>query len=389
MLTPQSIPRRVFRMLSPLLGLILLVALLPAPAQAASRPVTYLGGDILTAPKIYAITFSAPSAGALPPRLFASSAPNLPSALAAFSTPAYYGWWSHQYSLPAKSQVIAPPSYAGHLNLIDPQLALSSIVDTTAIDAYLSSSPDLPVYSPNNIFVIYLRAHQNLTSGSAGTNDARVPLCALHNRTPGPDPIEYDVIPYTTDPGCLPLTPGPTPSTRLFNLTSFLTVHELVETITDPQLAGVAWISIGSSITELADACANSPLARVAYQGLIYSFPEIYSDLAGACLSSMPPQSLAYSLSASSSDPALTVLLPAPAPVNQEIYLVGPTGSVLTSCSTGSGTSCALSLPAPSPLPLSVFYAGSSTSPGTLVPLADALVLAQLPSHPANIHNRP
>lgn len=245
----------------------------------------------MTTPLVYAMDFVSSSSHLAPLPTIATSTrpPDAASFISAFDRPSYIDWWRTEYSLAPKGQLISPPTYAGHFDAVSSSLATASSIDTSSIGSYFSSAT-LPPHDDNTIFLIFLRLHQALTSGTAGTNSSLVPICALHNRTPGPDPIHYAVIPYQDNPACNIFTPGPS-SLHLYYKSAFMSSHELVETITDPQTNGVAWLSMGKSLTELADACQSSAPVIVPYGGFAYPLAAVYSDLSSSCPSSVKASS--------------------------------------------------------------------------------------------------
>lgn len=356
-----------------------LLCVLGLPAAAFANQVTYDGGDVLTTSHVYAMAFVAPPSTAaslapLPPYVFAPAAPNLESSIAALDSPDYVGWWTSEYSLPARAQLIAPPTYAGTFFAVSEYLATAPVVSTTAIDAFFASSPQVPAYDPNAVYLIFLRAGQALTSGTAGTQSATDPLCALHNRTPGPDPVHYAVIPYLSMPGCSFTVPGATPDQRLFNRTSLVTDHELIETITDPQTNGVAWVSLGRAITELADACESHPFVPLRYRGFTYAAPSLLSDITGSCTATMPPATATFQQSSA----GVVVDLSGPSgPLAGAIVdVVGASSILFTARTSAAGE---VTLPSDA-VGATFFFAGSPTAGGFFQVIGPAPARAPLRS---------
>lgn len=296
------------------------------------------GGDLITAPQVYAVAFSTATGSLAPSTGFvvAPSSPVLPALVNAALSGPYAQWWMSEYSRPG--QAITAGTFAGVVTLANPTLATATQISNDQIANALDAASQAGQLSvgPNSIFVVLLRAHQVVVTATGASTDT---FCAYHASVTysnaSQSPIVYAVMPdqsVADNPGSAHAAAcalaGPTATaTQDFSTTL---AHELVESVTDPA-SPRAWSSAAGD--ELADICENNtaPVPVTTPAGTLY-LPYVYSLAANGCYAGPVTPNLVGTLANGN----LTITLDSSAgllagqtlTVGSSTVVTGPTGTV-------------------------------------------------------------
>lgn len=106
-------------------------------------------------------------------------------------------------------------------------------------------------------------------------------FCAYHGSVSfGGLKYLFSIEPYQDVPGCRTLGPSRSGSSDLTDSTASTLAHELIETITDPDV-GTGWLD--SAGNEVGDRCATFK-ANVSVPPYLYGIQYVYSDVDHACI---------------------------------------------------------------------------------------------------------
>src|SRR3954469_23039333 len=221
-----------------------------AVANASPSPLAkYLGGNVLQHVKVYGVVWG--TSGTFQTVVTSASAPNMADFFSRITNSRYVDWLS-EYS--TGSQFIGRGTFAG-MYTITPAHAHDhgTIDDEDDVQSELSAQigdGHLPLPSANALYVVMFRNGQVITrDGTRSDTD----FCAYHSTTTYElTRLRYAVLPDSaSDAGC-----GDHPGTR--NYTGVAS-HELVESITDPDvgLNTLAWYDANHG--EISDICEDHP----------------------------------------------------------------------------------------------------------------------------------
>jgi hypothetical protein len=253
-----------------------------ATANASSSPLAeYLGGKVLQHVKVYGVVWG--TSGTFPSVVTNASPPNMADFFSRITNSRYVDWLG-EYS--TGSQFIGRGSFAG-MYTISP----AHNHDHATVDDQDDIQPELiaqiaaghlPLPSANSLYVLMFRSGQIITrDGTRSDTD----YCAYHSTTTSDFvSIRYAVLPDTAaDAGC-----GSAPGTANFTAVAS---HELVESITDPDvgLGTLGWYD--SENGEISDICESHPSG---FTGLIegYTVVSNWSNEAKACILSGLPRTI-------------------------------------------------------------------------------------------------
>jgi len=355
----------------------------------------YRHGPLVNAAKIYLVDF-VNGAGAASGGSYVDNSVGLVQsehAIRSLVRGGYSSWWS-EFSNPSTNQFVYPPQFAQVLTLAwqDPQLPGTYLADETSVsDASLRAAMSaslagsagyqgMPVYSDNNVFIIPMRDQQVIcidSSNCAGTALHAAPSFCGYHATASYDleQAPYIVLPKVSDQYCgYANEPGTTANIAFDDMTAIVS-HELLETITDPQVDqqgdGTGWYDV-SSQNEIADACATDPSDPVT---VIVGSPGVwaqlmYSPVAKACIASKT--SVAASVVTAQSSSLVTVHLRSKAITSRlSVSLVGSArGRVVTTvASTNRHGDAVIGVPRNARGLVTLWVAASATRTAVVVPL--------------------
>jgi hypothetical protein len=249
----------------------------PAPHPAMPQIGT-LGGPVMAAPKIVAITFAGDS---------------MQSQIADFVTKfgAATSYWSGATSeykvgpIASATTITLNEMPTGTIDDVQIQSWLASEVATATdggIDAAGDAGASLPPPDANTIYTIFYPDSVTITSqGGTGCQD----FYGYHSDTQLPD---QSYITYAVLPRCPPQAPGVSDIDGLAATTS----HEFIEAATDPLAltnpawsyvddAHIAWEILGGG-GEIGDVCAPFPGVFTDPPGLPYLVQHVWSNAAAA-----------------------------------------------------------------------------------------------------------
>jgi hypothetical protein len=242
----------------------------------------YLGGKVLQHVKVYGVLWG--SGGTFQPVVTNASPPNMADFFTRVANSRYVDWLG-EYS--TGSQFIGRGSFAGMYTITPAHNHDHATVDDEddiqpELIAQIAAG-HLPLPSANSLYVLMFRSGQTITrDGTRSDTD----YCAYHSTTTSDFvSIRYAVLPDTaSDAGC-----GSAPGAANFTAVAS---HELVESITDPDvgLGTLAWYD--SENGEISDICENHPSG---FTGLIEGYRVVsnWSNEAKACILSGLPRTIA------------------------------------------------------------------------------------------------
>jgi hypothetical protein len=240
----------------------------PGLAAAPAAQLTYRGGPLLTAVKVFAVFWGPawqPSASATP-----QASVNLPDLAKSILQFFDYILTSKlidqlaEYSVSAYA--IGHGSFLGSTTLATPSLA-RSVTDTDIqhlLQGQIQSNPAFPAPDANTLYFVYLPPGTAVVQGGSRSCQA---FCGYHDQINGQ--IFYAVMPY---PGCGGCTGGLSVLEALTTTSS----HELCEAITDP-IPGQGWYDDVHG--EIGDICAWQTKQLGSY-----TVQQEWSNRANACV---------------------------------------------------------------------------------------------------------
>jgi hypothetical protein len=253
-----------------------------AAATTTTDPfLQYLGGKVLEHVKVYGVIWG--TSGTFLPAVTNASPPNMADFFSKVTNSRYMDWLG-EYS--TGSQFIGRGTFAGTYT-IDPAHAHdhATIDDAGDIQPELVAqiaAGHLPVPTANTLYVLMFRSGQTITiDGQRSDTD----FCAYHSTTTyALASVRYAVLPdAASDAGC-----GNAPG--LGNFTAVAS-HELVESITDPDvgLDQLAWYDFKNG--EISDICQNHPSASDAVLDG-YTVVSNWSDEERSCIAFGLPRTI-------------------------------------------------------------------------------------------------
>ena len=250
--------------------------------NAAPSPfVEYMGGKVLQHVKVYGVVWG--TSGTFPTVVTNTSPPNMADFFSRVTNSRYVDWLG-EYS--TGSQFIGRGTFAG-MYTITP----SHSHDHATIDDEHDIQPELaaqiaaghlPLPSANALYVMMFRSGQVITRDGTRSD---IDFCAFHSTTTYEfTSLRYAVLPDSaSDAGC-----GNSPGNANFTAVAS---HELVESITDPDvgLDKLAWYD--SQNGEISDICEDDPSG---FTGLIEGYRVVsnWSNEARSCILSGLPRTI-------------------------------------------------------------------------------------------------
>jgi hypothetical protein len=228
----------------------------PAPAQPQ---LTYRGGPLLTAVKVFTIYWGA-------------AWEQSPLADQANQLNAFFGFILTSALIDQLTEYNGPNSSIGHGSFIgtatvievDPPASVSDAALQHFLQDQIMNDPAFPQPDPNTLYFLYLPPGVVVVQGGGRSCQA---FCGYHDNINGQ--VFYAVMPY---PGCS----GCTGALQVLDALTSTSSHELCEAITDP-VPGQGWYDDVNG--EIGDICAwqTKQLGQ-------YTVQLEWSNQAGACL---------------------------------------------------------------------------------------------------------
>ncbi len=253
-----------------------------AIADATPAPfVEYRGGNVLQHVKVYGVIWG--TSGTFQPLVTNASPPNMADFFSRLTNSRYFDWLG-EYS--TGSQAIGRGTFDGTYTITPSHSHDHATVDDDDIKAELTAqiaAGHIPSPTASALYVLMFRSGQVITrNGTRSDSD----FCAYHSTTTtGSTSVRYAVLPDSaSDAGC-----GDTPGTANFTA---IASHELVESVTDPDvgLGTLAWYDDNHG--EISDICEDDPSG---FRGVLegYTVVSNWSNEARSCVLSGLPRTIA------------------------------------------------------------------------------------------------
>ncbi len=268
-------------------------------ATAAAPHLNYYGGRVVSNIQVVEVIYGA---GTYLPQVTSTAAPNIPSFYQGVTNSAYVDWLTEYDTTglpaPTSNQAIGRGGLVQPVTITPSAANNGATIDDSNIQAELAAqiaagtlpAPTRDVAGNNNTYyAVYLPQGKVITFQGG---QSCVLFCAYHNtvaNVPGFGEVYYSVHPdMETGSGC---ESGCGAATTAFGNYTQVASHELVETMTDPEIglasvvgAPLAWYDPNDG--EAADICNGMHATAVGSDGVTYDVQSIFSDAANACIAS-------------------------------------------------------------------------------------------------------
>jgi hypothetical protein len=258
-----------------------------SPNPPPSPHLNYYGGPIIANAKVTQVLYGS---GSYIPGVATTGVPSIASFFQQVLNSPYIDWLI-EYNTPTQS--IGRGQFVGQRSITPDPTRNGTVITDLQIQAELDaqiSANHLPAPDANTIYMI------NFPSGKTTTFDegkstftSCVDFCAYHStfQRNGQN-VYYGVLPNLTDGLC---SSGCGRST-VFNNTTMVASHELVEAITDPAVgltstlgAPLAWVAPGpSTYSEIGDICNGEPGLLYGSDGHTYTVQKEWSNSESSCV---------------------------------------------------------------------------------------------------------
>jgi hypothetical protein len=248
------------------------------------------GGPVISNIKVYMVLYGT---GTYASYITNDTAPSMASFYSQVVNSSYMDWLNEYNTGSIK---IGRGTYAGKYSITPSSGNNGTTISDAQVQAELNAqiaAGKLPQPDSNTFFVVHFRAGQTIQSG--GNSCQAGGFCAYHGSATTATGTEYyyAVVPDFHSSGC---ASGCGSSSEYNNVCSTVS-HEMVETITDPDVAdatvfgpplGWYWYSSDSCQGELADVCNQNQATFAGTDGKTYTVQKIWSNSAAGCIASLP-----------------------------------------------------------------------------------------------------
>jgi len=279
---------------------------LPAVAPTGAH-LSYYGGRVVSNARVVAVLWGS---GSYLPQLTGAGTPNIPSFYAGVLQSPYVDWLA-EYNTAGRlsiggtttNQVIGRGSYLGQYTIIPAAANNGATISDAQIQAELASqltAGHLPPPSrdasgnANTYYAVFFPHGKTITLG-ADTSCvlSSTGFCAYHGTLPHSlGEVYYGVHPdMQAGSGCANICGG---SSSVFSNQTSVASHELIETITDPEV-GIAssfapplgWYDSANN-AEIGDLCNAQESTVIGGDGLTYVVQQQFSNSNNACIVAAP-----------------------------------------------------------------------------------------------------
>ncbi len=251
--------------------------------QANIHNLTYYGGPVLKNEKIVKVLY-----GTTGFQSFLTSTATTGATVAGFLTGVvgspYYAWLS-EYSTTSPAQTIGLGSFSASKTITPAAARNGATITDLQIQAEISAqitSGGLPAPDANTVYSLFFPSGKKITQGGS---TSCVQFCAYHGTfVRNGQNVYYTVLPDLSASGC---STGCGTST-LFNNTTSVLSHELIETVTDPAVgiatvyaAPLAWYN--KTYGEIGDICNGQQGTVAGTNGTTYTVQKEWSNKSAIC----------------------------------------------------------------------------------------------------------
>ena len=287
-------------------------------AAPAGAQLTYYGGRVVSHLRTVGVLYGS---GSYRGYVTGGVSPNMGTFLTGTANSSYLGWLDGEYNTVSPSptaglgrtnQRIGSGSYAGLVTITPAAANNGSTIQDSQVQSELSAqivaghlpAPQKDAAGNNNTdYVVYFPAGTSVCTPS-GCSMASGGFCAYHGtiaNVPGYGEVYYTVMPDFTPAG----TGCGTNPVEFNNVTSALS-HELVETITDPEVGlatsnapPLSWYN--NTYGEIGDICNAVQGTVVGSDGITYTVQTEYSNALADCVLSNPAVTTAPAITSAAS----------------------------------------------------------------------------------------
>lgn len=306
-----------------------------APTTVAATPhLNYYGGPVVSNAKVYSVLWGhTTTTGKYAPGIAGGAAPNMDTFFGHVGNSAYMSWLNGEYN--TGSQSIGYTSFSGRTTITPSAGASTSTIQdntlrTELVNQIKAHHVPMTTFDARGdstiVYALFFRSNTRICTpdGAGGTLCSGVDFCAYHDAIPFPVNghtryLLYMVLPDMSSANMLAGC-GSATATTAFQATESAASHELVETITDPQVGlatsfgpPLAWYDDGT-YGEIADICAailSNPDGTVTgTDGLSYVVQQEWSNASSGCIvqkSTTTPQTAAAASAAPASGGRIAV----------------------------------------------------------------------------------
>ena len=254
----------------------------------------YYGGPVISNVEIEMVLYGT---GTYLANVTGSATPTIMSFYQLIATSAHMDWLCEYdtnildlYGHPGSQQLIGRGGWIGSAQIVpDPSRDGSTITDAQ-IQAELAAQIDaghLPAPSANTLYMIHFPAEKAVALDPYDVTC--VSICGYHGSFDHNGvPVYYSVLPDMSG-GCATGCGGNTP----FESLTSTAWHELIESVTDPDIVATAWYdtteySPGNQWAEIGDICQSDTLTTLLGSGVAYLVQGLWSNAQVACTISGP-----------------------------------------------------------------------------------------------------
>ena len=253
-------------------------------AATRSSPLTYYGGPLISNVKVVEVVYGT---GLYIPQVTSTGTPSVGSFFAGVTNSQYIDWLG-QYD---KTQRIGRGTFGGRFTITPAAADNGATVTDTEIQAELAAqiaAGHLPkpvtdsTGHVNTLYTVYFRRDQMICDGTGYCSG--IQFCGYH----GSFLDNGQEILYTVEPDLFSISGCGTGNA--FQNTTSVQAHELIESITDPEIAQatnfappLGWYN--ASLGEIADICNGQHATVVGGDGVTYTVQKGWSNSARACVS--------------------------------------------------------------------------------------------------------
>ena len=248
------------------------------------------GGPVISNVKLIMVVYGS---GTYASYVTTDTAPSLVSYYQQVVNSSYMDWLN-EYN--TGSQKIGRGTYAGKFTITPSSANNGATITDAQVQAELNAqiaAGSLPKPDANTMFMVHFRAGQTIQNG--GNSCQSGGFCAYHGSAVSGAGTEYyyAVVPDFHSSLCA----SGCGSSSEFNNVCSTASHEIVEAITDPQVAdatvfgpplGWYWYSSDTCQGEVADICNQNQATFAGTDGKTYTVQKSWSNAAAGCIAALP-----------------------------------------------------------------------------------------------------